>query len=302
MTTIVKLAGGAQGFNWLPVFIAEEKGLFEKYGLKIEYMRMGSVDKATTAVREGEADLAITPPEGAVADYVKGGDLRILASNSNRLPMSIVASPAIRSIRDLKGKRIGTSSLTEGTAIYTQLMLAREGLNYPGDYDFVLAGIHTKRWEALQAGDIDAAPQPAPWNFVAEIAGYNLIGEVSDVIPEILFAAIIARKSWLDQNGEVAISLLKALAEAYAITNDPAQEEIALPIFQRITVPDDAALSLKGLRYMRDMGMWPAGLAIPESALETTIDVMIRADLLEEDKRSAARGVFDPSFVQKALG
>ena len=93
MTTIVKLAGGAQGFNWLPVFIAEEKGLFEKYGLKIEYMRMGSVDKATTAVREGEADLAITPPEGAVADYIKGGDLRILASNSNRLPMSRKSQP-----------------------------------------------------------------------------------------------------------------------------------------------------------------------------------------------------------------
>ena len=30
MTITVKLAGGAQGFNWLPVFVAEEQGLFEK--------------------------------------------------------------------------------------------------------------------------------------------------------------------------------------------------------------------------------------------------------------------------------
>jgi len=302
MTITIKLAGGAQGFNWLPVFVAEEQGLFEKHGLKIEYLRMGSVDKATTAVLEGEADLAITPPEGAVANYVKGGELRVVASNSNRLPMSIVASASIKSIAELKGKKIGTSSLTEGTAIYTQVLLAREGLKYPGDYDFVLAGIHTKRWEALQAGEIDCAPQPAPWNFVAQQAGYNLVGEVNDVIPEILFAALIANRSWLDANSETVGKLLEALADAYVITNDLSMEEITLPIFQRITVPDDADLARRGLRYMRDMGMWPQGLAIPDKALETTIDLMIRAGLLDEGNRASATGVFDQSYLQKALG
>ena len=39
---------------------------------------------------------------------------------------------------------------------------------------------------------------PAPWNFVAEAAGYNLIGEVNDVIAEILFAALIAKGRWLE--------------------------------------------------------------------------------------------------------
>lgn len=302
MTITVKLAGGAQGFNWLPVFVAEEQGLFEKRGLKIEYLRMGNVDKATTAVLDGEADLAITPPEGAVSNYVKGGELRVVASNSNRLPMSIVASASIKSIAELKGKKIGTSSLTEGTAIYTQLLLSREGLKYPGDYDFVLAGIHTKRWEALQAGEIDCAPQPAPWNFVAQEAGYNLVGEVNDVIPEILFAALIANRSWLDANSETVGKLLEALGEAYVITNDSSKEEITLPIFQRITVPDDADLARRGLRYMRDMGMWPQGLAIPDKALETTIDLMIRAGLLDEGNRASATGVFDQSYLQKALG
>ncbi|WP_062940876.1 ABC transporter substrate-binding protein (plasmid) [Rhizobium leguminosarum] len=302
MTTTIKLAGGAQGFNWLPVFVAEEQGLFEKRGLKIEYLRMGSVDKATTAVLEGEADLAITPPEGAVANYVRGGDLRVVASNSNRLPMSIVATASIKSIADLKGKKIGTSSLTEGTAIYTQLLLAREGLKYPDDYDFVLAGIHTKRWEALQAGEIDCAPQPAPWNFVAEQTGYNLIGEVNDVIPEILFAALIGNRSWLEENSETVGNLLEALGEAYVITNDSSKEEITLPIFQRVTVPDDANLARRGLRYMRDMGMWPQGLAIPDKALETTIDLMIRAGLLDEGNRASATGVFDRTYLQKALG
>ncbi|NSL21220.1 ABC transporter substrate-binding protein [Agrobacterium tumefaciens] len=300
-TQELSLAGGAQGFNWLPVFVAEEHGIFAKHGLSIQYKKMGTVDKATSAVLEGEADLAITPPEGAVSNFLQGGELRAIASNSNRLPMSIVARPSIKSVKDLKGKKVGTSSLTEGTAIYTQLVLAKEGLKYPGDYEFELAGIHTKRWEALQTGEIDCAPQPAPWNFLAEQEGYNLIGEINDVIPEIVFAAVVGKRTWLEANRNVVIRFLQALLEAYAITNDPSKENVTLPIFQRVTTKDDAELALRGLRYMRDMGMWPIDLSIPERALATTVDLMIRANLLDELARATAVGVFDPVYLEAAL-
>jgi ABC-type nitrate/sulfonate/bicarbonate transport system substrate-binding protein len=139
--TQVRVAGGAGAFNWLPLFVAEELGLFEKRGLQIEYIRLGAVNRATAAVRDRSADLAITPPEGAVSDYLAGGDLRVLAANSLRLPMSLVARPGLNSLADLRGARVGTSSLTEGTALYTQIALQEAGLTYPGDYEFVLAGV-----------------------------------------------------------------------------------------------------------------------------------------------------------------
>lgn len=298
--TEIRLAGGAQGFNWLPVFVAEEQGLFERHGIKIVYKRMGSVDKATRAVLEGDADLAITPPEGAVADFAQGGELRIIGANAVRLPMSLVARPGIASINELKGKKIGTSSLKEGTAIYAQVMLSEKGLRYPGDYEFVMAGIHTKRWEALQSGEIDCAPQPAPWSFLAEDNGYNLIGEVSAAIPEIVFTAIIGRKSWLKQNQEVVAKFLKAMIAAHAVTNDSANQNITLPIFQRITTPDSESLARRGLEYMRRMGMWADGLAVPDKALRTTIDLMVRANLLDEAKKDAVQGVFDRRYLGRA--
>jgi NitT/TauT family transport system substrate-binding protein len=181
------------------------------------------------------------------------------------------------------------------------IQLSREGLKYPGDYEFVLAGVHATRWAALQAGEIDCAPQPAPWNFIAENAGYNLIGDQRRHTGSPVCRAY-RKESWLEVNSETVGKLLKALAEAYLITNDPSQEEeIALPIFQRITVPDDADLARRGLRYMRDMGMWPNGPAIPERAIETTIDLMIQAGLLDEGTRMSAVGVFDNSYLQEAL-
>jgi NitT/TauT family transport system substrate-binding protein len=300
MTTL-KLVGGAQGFNWLPVFVAIRKGYFEQAGLDVVLEKLGNIDKATRAVLDGDAELAITPPEGAVSDYVGGGQLRIIASNSNRLPMSLCARPEIRSIDQLRGKKIGTSSLTEGTAIYTQIMLAEQGLHYPGDYEFVLAGIHTTRWEAMQKGEIDAAPQPAPWNFLAADQGYSLLGEVSDAIPEIVFAALIGRKAWLDTHGDVLARLLAALDRAYDFVNHPSNEQDCVDIFQEITTKDDPDLARRGFVYMRDLGMWPAHMAVPEQALSTTIDLMVRARLLDDDQRARARGVFDPSYLAAAL-
>lgn len=295
--TEIRLAGGAQGFNWLPVFVAEERKLFEKHGIKITFMRMGSLEKATEAVRDGAADLTIGPPEGAVADFVGGGSLRVIASNAVRLPMSLVARPGIRSVGDLRGKKIGTSSLREGTAIYTQVLLAQHGLHYPGDYEFALAGIHTTRWEALQAGEIDCAPQPAPWNFLAEDLGYSRIGEVNEAIPEIVFAAIFGSDAWLNNNRSTIARFLKALTDAYDFVNDAANEVVCVPIFQRVTTKDDPYLARRGFAYMRDMGMWPKGLAVPKRGLETTIDLMIRASLLDESSRDDAMGVFDSSYL-----
>lgn len=295
--TEIRLAGGAQGFNWLPVFVADERELFEKHGVTINFMRMGSLEKATEAVRDGAADLTIGPPEGAVADYVGGGNLRVIAANAVRLPMSLVARPEIGSVSDLKGKKIGTSSLREGTAIYTQILLAQHGLHYPADYEFAMAGIHTTRWEALQKGEIDCAPQPAPWNFLAEDSGYSRIGEVNEAIPEIIFAAVFGNQVWLKHNRDTVARFLTALAEAYDFVNDPANEDHCVPIFQRVTTKDDPSLARRGFVYMRDMGMWPKGLAVPEKALRTTIDLMVRASLLNESRRDDAMGVFDSSHL-----
>ena len=63
------------GFNWLPVFAAQQQGFFARHGLNVEIKRLGTVDKATAAVKSGELDMAITPPEGAIRDCVGGGNL-----------------------------------------------------------------------------------------------------------------------------------------------------------------------------------------------------------------------------------
>lgn len=297
--TPLKLAGGALGFNWLPVFVARELGIFERHGLEVELRRLGSVDKATAAVRAGEADLAISPPEGVLADAVAGGSLRLIAANCNCLPLTLVANARIQRMADLRGAVLGTSSLTEGTAIYTREMLSQHGLQYPQDYSFALAGVHQGRWKALQEGTIDAAVQPPPFNFLAIDAGYTDLGEVSDVLPEIAFTAVLGRLEWVQRNEAPAVAVLRALAEATARVYDESNDATTVPIMMEVT-QSDSVYAKRALDYMRGKGAFARSLEIPPSALDKSIELMVKAGLLDEAARAKARLAWDPRWARRA--
>lgn len=295
----VAMGAGAGGFNWLPVLVAERRGLFEQRGLKVARKRMGAVDKATAGVRSGELQLAITPPEGAINDCLAGGRLRVIAANLNRLPLSLVANPRYRRIEDLKGARLGTSSLTEGTAIYTMEMLAKHGLKYPGDYEFSVVGVHPARWKALQEGTIDAAVQPIPFNFMAFDAGFSNLGEVGDYIPEIVFTAVVTDRAWADANRASVVSLLRAMIEATEMIYDSRNDEMLLDLAMELTEAGEDHAS-RALAYARKTKLFPRDLGIPPAAFAKSLELMQKAGLADDTTVAKAPAVLDDSFRRAA--
>jgi ABC-type nitrate/sulfonate/bicarbonate transport system substrate-binding protein len=297
----VVLAGGAMGFNWLPVYAALRNGMFERRGIEVELKRTGSVQKATEAVLSGEAQLAITPPEGAIADHVGGGTLRIIAGNVNRLPLSLVAHPRFKRIEELKGAVLGTSSLTEGTAIYTQAMLAQHGLRYPDDYSFDVVGVHPARWQALKEGRIDAAVQLIPLNFVAFDEGWSNLGEVSDYIPEILFTGLICDNKWASANADLVCGFLAALSEGTSYVLDPAHDGFTIPMVMEAAQADEA-YARRSLDYMREKGVFRADLAVVPAAFAKSIELMVAAGLLPGEQANAALATIEPGYLAALEG
>jgi ABC-type nitrate/sulfonate/bicarbonate transport system substrate-binding protein len=298
--TEIKMAAGAAGFNWLPVYVAQRAGILERRGLSLSIARLGAVDKATAAVKSGEAHLAITPPEGAIRDCAAGGELRLVGGNMNRLPMTLVARPGIERIEDLRGKRLGTSSLTEGTAIYTMEMLSRQGLQYPGDYGFVVAGVHPARWKALQEGHIDAAVQPMPFDLMAFDAGYTNLGSVSDYIPEIVFTALLASRPWAAANRVTLVAFIAALIEATRMIYDASNDELVTDVMTELgqTNRDYATRAVNGMRagdaFARD-------LEIPRSALAKSLQLMRQAGLADDAVVASGYTTIDDQYRLEAL-
>lgn len=296
--TDIVLAGGALGLNWLPVHLALCAGIFEASGLRVSLKRTGSAEKAIAAVKAGEADLAITPPQEAIADTVAGGALRILAGNVNRLPLSLIANPRFTRIEALKGKVLGTSSMTEGTAIYTREMLSRHGLDYPVDYQLCVVDGHSARWRALQEGRIDAAVLPL--NFVGVDAGYINLGEFSDYIPDIVYTAIVGDRRWAATHRLQITTLLAGLREATEFLYDSSSNALARSIVMEVA-QTDAHCGQRALDYMREKGIFARTLEVPLAARRATLDLMIKARRLVSSKRGLAATTFYESFIETKI-
>ncbi|MDE0176294.1 MAG: ABC transporter substrate-binding protein [Defluviicoccus sp.] len=297
----VRIGAGAAGFNFLPIFIAREKGLFSKHGLDVEVVRSGSTDKATAALKNGDMEIALTPPEGALRSYIDGGPLRILGGNLVKLPLTLVAQPRYKRIEDLKDASLGTSSMTEGTALYTMEILERHGLSHPDDYRFDLVGIHYARAEALRAGTLDAALQLVPTQFELIDLGFSNLGEAYAYIPDILFIAIVVDADWAGANRRAVVNTLKAIREGMEMMNDPDNDELCLRLLGTV-LKSELRYVRQSLDLVRDNRMMPDDFAIPDAAIATSIRLMRKAGLMEDDPARDPAGVIDDSFRLEALG
>jgi NitT/TauT family transport system substrate-binding protein len=297
---VVSIGAGAAGFNFLPVFLAQRLGLFARRGLEVTVKRTGSTDKATAALATGELDIAMTPPEGALASFAAGGPLRIVGGNLNTLPLNLIANPRFKRIEDLRGASLGTSSLTEGTALYTMEILAQHGLHYPGDYSFSMVGVHTARWEALKKGTLDAALQLLPLNFVGIEEGYSNLGSAQTYLPDIAFISIIVDDTWASANRDVLVSMLAAIKEGTEYLYDKANDAISIAVAAEETKTDAKYVRLS-LDLIRDHAMMPKDLSIPAAALATSIRLMRQAKLLDVQTVRDPSGVIDDSYRLQAL-
>lgn len=296
----VSIGAGAAGFNFLPIFLGQRLGLFAKRGINVTVKRTGTTDKSTAALLSGELDIAITPPEGAILNYANGGPLRIIGGNLNSVPLSLIANPSITKIEELKGHSLGTSSLTEGTALYTMDILARHGLEYPGDYEFQIVGVHTARWAALQAGTLDAALQLIPLNFVGEDAGYNNLGNAWDYLPDIAFISILVNQDWASAHRDTLVAVLATIREATELMFDKVNDPLSVELAVEVTKSEPQHVQ-KSLDLIRDHAIISRDLTIPAAALATSVRVMQTANLIAETTAKDPLGAIDDQYRLDAL-
>jgi ABC-type nitrate/sulfonate/bicarbonate transport system substrate-binding protein len=263
----------------VPLWVAQERGFLETRGLVATERILGTTHGVTEALRDGTVDIALTAPEGSIADAVAGGPLRVVAGLIDTPPLSMIALPAHKTFGDLRGGRIGTSSLTEGTRHVAERMLAAHGLAYPADYDFALEGSHVERWKALQAGTIDAALQMIPYDTMAADAGFTDLGPVTEEFA--LNAACVRLPA---ERGAVS-AFLQALAEAAEWFRGHVEESAAIAAKRTSTEPRYAlgacqALAADGV-LARDLRSAPAALAAAVGALRSSGQVGDGPDPLE---------------------
>ena len=176
----LRIGYGAPSIQMAVLWITEEGKLFAKNGLEVEvlYLESSLVQRALIAgnIAYGE----MTGPLIA-APTLQGADLVMLAGFLNKLTYRMVTHSEIRTIKDLKGKRLGVSRFGAGADRATRLLLTRMGLNPEKDVVLVQVGGAPTRIAALTAGIIDATIVEPPDHKKAQESGMTVLANMEEM-------------------------------------------------------------------------------------------------------------------------
>ena len=145
----------------------------------------------------GEFPIGLTGGGGIISSQLAGGDLTVIGSWLQVLTIDGMAKPEIKSINDLKGKKVAVSRIGASTYFAGLSMLDSRGMK-PTDVVFIQAGGIAESFGALVNGAVDAAMIGYPFGLKAKQAGFQILFRPTDteygLYPN---ATAAARESWL---------------------------------------------------------------------------------------------------------
>jgi NitT/TauT family transport system substrate-binding protein len=90
-----------------PLWIAQEKGFFSKYGISVQSVYMPGSPVMIASLSTGQIQLANSGGTAALGAAAGGLDLKVIGTFTSRIPFDLVVRPIIKSAQDLRGKRLG---------------------------------------------------------------------------------------------------------------------------------------------------------------------------------------------------
>ena len=278
-TVTVGTVGSASANLW-PVFIGINKGFFAAENLKIDLVFVQSSANLVQQLAAGSLDITMST---GLVDPIRAIDQRapiaILRFEVQAPPYALLAKPAIKSLKELKGKTISLGGAKDITRIYVERMLAPHGVK-PGEFDMVFAGATSARASALQAGAVDAAILLPPFNFHATAAGFNDLGLTIDYAGELPFSGTVVNRNWAGKNPAIRRRLLTAHGKSVAWFYDDANRAEAVKMMVEVSKLKVEDVE-KAYDFLRKGTFFERTGTISQKKMNALLDAMQSLDALQ---------------------
>jgi len=205
-----------------PLWIAQEKGFFTKFGVNVQQVYMPGSPVMIASMASGQVHLANSGGTAALGAAAGGLDLRVIGTFTSRIPFDLVVRSNIKNPKDLRGKRVGVQVI--GGTIWMAAMLGLEHLGLDSrrdDIQVVAAGDQTMLSQALEKGTIDATVVDSAFSNDLKHRGFPTLVELSKTNIPFVSNGIVVRASYLNQQPDVARNTLKAWMEGVAYALSP---------------------------------------------------------------------------------
>ncbi len=288
----VRIAYSAGGLISLPLIIAREKHIFQTEGLDVEMIIMRP-ELGVKAVMSG--DLQYNYFAGTTINAaVHGLPVKVVMVTNDAPLYSLMARPEIRSLKDLRGKRLGVASLTAGEAFLSRRLLRDAGIDADREMSIIVVGNTPERISALKMGVVDATTVSVPVDFNAEQMGLRRLVFIGDALKAISGGVGVATRLIKEQPGQIK-RMIRALLKSMAYGKAHRDEMIALlmakwPLLDRERATKTWDLSA---RTMDDDGVAPDGAVV--------LSIQGALDMVHEKREIPLTQVVDFSIAKQAF-
>jgi NitT/TauT family transport system substrate-binding protein len=249
-----------------PFSVAKYLGYFTEEGLDVDLLAVGGSNEVALAVSTGAGDVGLASPGQALVGMQTPQtlNLKFFYEANYRSIWSVTVKPdsPIKSIKDLKGKKIGMAAMGSAAATFGKALAAEAGLDPAKDLSMLAVGSGAQAISALNQDTVDALIFSTQETNKFEANGFKIryidTGEGFASLPDV---GIVTRPEILAANPKMLTGFARAVAKGYvfSVANPAAAVKISWKLFPESepkNVSADEALAGGIMVNTRRMQIW----------------------------------------------
>jgi NitT/TauT family transport system substrate-binding protein len=223
----IRIGSAGLSGELLPLWIAQDRGLFKKHGLDTEVITIQGGPLTVQALLGGSVRFHAGGTSSPMEAKGRGADVLTIAVFIDSLPYTLVSSPSIKSPEQLKGKRFAISRLGSVSDLSLRLALRNMGINPEKEAVILGIGDQTSRFTALRTGAVDATVISPPLTVTARKLGLNLLSSFQDAGIVWAYNSIDTTQEFAQKNRDVVMNFLRAFVESIAYIHKNKEQSLA---------------------------------------------------------------------------
>jgi NitT/TauT family transport system substrate-binding protein len=274
----------------LTVAMAQGKGFLKDENLEAEIIRMNP-NVAITAL--STADIDYCQLFGAVVGgAIAGLPVRIVAGYLDNWPMTLIAQPELKSLKDLKGKTLGISSFGATPDVAARLMIKQAGIDADKEIKILALGSDAARLTALKQRVVDVVVISPPADTQMEKQGYRILARAYELF-SFPYLGLGTHTRKIKEKPDEIRRVIKATIRANRFIRDNRDEAVRTFIAWGKVEREFAYASYDALR-----NLFNADGAVPEDGLKLVIDQARRS--AKVSREIMPNEVVDLTFLREA--
>lgn len=257
----VKIGYTALGAGYSDLYVAADYGIFKKHGLNAQIVRINDSSQLVPSLASGSVQIGVGVAQDSAKAIMKGAELRYIAMSEPHYNLEMWASPSVKTIQDLKGKKVAITSPGSESDYGLTALLRSKGMKRSDVTAVFVKGIPAEV-AALESGAVSAIlTQPPNGTQSREKGAHRLASLAGLPFP---LGAYTVQASYLKQNPEVVKRFVAAETESLQYLRSHKQETMAS--IQKHSGVKNAALAEYAYDFFLDV--WSTSPAVDPAIIK----------------------------------